>query len=80
MTIGLICALPQEHAHLETAMGAAATQEMAGVLFSVGELDGHPMVLSRAGLGKVWPKKALPRRAQLVEGAKVIIQLTVIWS
>ena len=53
MTIGLICAIPQEHAHLETAMGAAATQEMAGVLFSVGELDGHPVVLSQAGVGKV---------------------------
>jgi adenosylhomocysteine nucleosidase len=34
-------------------MGAAATQEMAGVEFSVGELDGHPVVLSRAGMGKV---------------------------
>jgi len=53
VTVGLICALPQEHAHLRTVMGAAATQEMAGVEFSVGELDGHPVVLSRAGMGKV---------------------------
>lgn len=53
MTIGLICALPQEHAHLQAAMIAAGTHELAGVEFSVGELDGHRVVLSRAGMGKV---------------------------
>ena len=53
MTVGLICALPQEHAHLLTAMSASATREMAGVDFSIGELDGHSVVLSRAGMGKV---------------------------
>jgi len=53
VTVGLICALPQEHAHLLTAMSASATREMAGVDFSIGELDGHRVVLSRAGMGKV---------------------------
>ena len=53
MTIGLICALPQEHAHLQTAMTAAMTHDLAGVEFSVGQLDGHQVVLSRAGMGKV---------------------------
>lgn len=34
-------------------MAAATTREVAGVQFDVGELDGHPVVLSRAGIGKV---------------------------
>ena len=53
MTIGLMCALAQEHDHLHTAMAAAVTHDLAGVQFSVGELDGHRVVLSRAGMGKV---------------------------
>ena len=53
MTIGLVCALPQEHAHLLAAMTASETQEIAGVAFGVGELDGHRVVLSLAGMGKV---------------------------
>lgn len=53
MTVGLICALPQEHAHLRTAMADAAPMQTAGVQFSVGELDGHRVVLSQAGMGKV---------------------------
>lgn len=34
-------------------MKAAANHTMAGVEFSVGDLDGHPVVLSQAGMGKV---------------------------
>ena len=48
-----MCALPQEHAHLQTAMTSALTHNLAGVEFSVGDLDGHRVVLSRAGMGKV---------------------------
>ena len=48
-----MCALPQEHAHLQTAMTSALTHTLAGVEFSVGDLDGHRVVLSRAGMGKV---------------------------
>ena len=36
-----------------SAMTAVATQEIAGIAFSVGRLDGHQVVLSRAGMGKV---------------------------
>ena len=53
MTVGLICALPQEHGHLLAAMSVAATHEMAGVEFSLGDLDGHSVVLALAGMGKV---------------------------
>lgn len=53
MTVGIICALPQEHAHLLTAMTAVVTHDIAGVEFSAGELDGHRAVLARAGMGKV---------------------------
>ena len=53
VTIGLICALPQEHAHLMAAMTETATHEIGGIAFSVGELDGCQVVLSRAGMGKV---------------------------
>jgi len=53
VTIGLICALPQEHAHLVNAMTGVATQQIGGAGFSVGDLDGHRVVLSLAGVGKV---------------------------
>ena len=53
VTIGLLCALPQEYEHLLTAMAGVATHTVADIEFSVGELDGHRVVLSRAGMGKV---------------------------
>lgn len=53
MTLGLICALPQERAHLLHAMAAVDTLEVGGAEFLVGELDGHNVVLSQAGMGKV---------------------------
>jgi adenosylhomocysteine nucleosidase len=51
--VGLICALPQEHAHLLGAMSVTATHRIAGVEFTAGELDGHAAVLAAAGMGKV---------------------------
>lgn len=53
MTVGLICALAQEHAHLHNAMSEVKRHETAGVPFSIGLLDGHRVVLSQAGMGKV---------------------------
>jgi len=53
MTVGLICALAQEHAHLRNAMSGVTRHETAGVPFSIGLLDGHRVVLSQAGMGKV---------------------------
>jgi adenosylhomocysteine nucleosidase len=53
VTIGLICALPQEQAHLSAAMTTTETHEIAGVGFCVGDIDGHRVVLTRSGMGKV---------------------------
>lgn len=53
MTIGLICAIPQELAHLRSALAAATTTVAGGALFEQGHLDGHAVVLVGAGIGKV---------------------------
>jgi len=53
MTIGLICALPQERAHLLHAMREIDVFEVGGAEFGVGDLDGHSVVLAQAGMGKV---------------------------
>ena len=53
MTIGLICAIPQELAHLRAALDSAETVEVAHVRFDRGRLDGHEVVLVGAGIGKV---------------------------
>jgi adenosylhomocysteine nucleosidase len=53
MTIGLMCAIPQELAHLRTALNDAKGEEVAQVGFASGELDGHYVVLAGAGIGKV---------------------------
>ncbi len=51
--IGLICALPQELAHLRGALVAARTVSVANFRFDEGMLDGHRVVLVGAGMGKV---------------------------
>ncbi len=53
MTIGLICAIPQELAHLRNALAHAWSEELAHARFDKGGLDGHEVVLAGAGIGKV---------------------------
>ena len=53
MTIGLICAIPQELAHLREALEAKSSVTVAGLRFEHGRLDGHEVVLVGAGIGKV---------------------------
>lgn len=53
MTIGVICAIPQEWAYLRSALSAADREQIARITFDTGELDGHPVVLAAAGMGKV---------------------------
>ena len=53
MTIGLICAIPQELAHLRNALAHAWSEEIAHARFDKGGLDGHEVVLAGAGIGKV---------------------------
>jgi adenosylhomocysteine nucleosidase len=53
MTIGLICALPQEIDHLRDAMSGCRREFVARLHFDVGELDGHECVLAESGMGKV---------------------------
>lgn len=53
MRIGIICAIPQELAHLEQVFGEAAAVERAGLRFLCGRLEGRDVVLVGAGIGKV---------------------------
>jgi adenosylhomocysteine nucleosidase len=53
MTIGLICAIPQELAHLRAALEASHTVEVAHARFDLGRIDGHAVALVGAGIGKV---------------------------
>ncbi len=53
MTIGLICAIPQELEHLRNALAHAWREEIALARFDKGGLDGHEVVLAGAGIGKV---------------------------
>ena len=53
MTIGIICAIPQELGHLRAALAHHETVELARLRFDLGELDGGAVVLVGAGIGKV---------------------------
>jgi adenosylhomocysteine nucleosidase len=53
VTVGLICAIPQELAHLREALVHAETAGVAHARFDRGSLDGHEVVLVGAGIGKV---------------------------
>jgi len=51
--IGVICAIPQELAELRAALDHDIRFEMGGFAFDKGRLDGRPVILAEAGIGKV---------------------------
>jgi adenosylhomocysteine nucleosidase len=53
VTIGLLCALPQELTHLRALLDDVTTTDLAHIRFDEGILDGHRVVLAGAGMGKV---------------------------
>jgi adenosylhomocysteine nucleosidase len=53
MTIGILCAIPQELVHLRDALAGERAETVAGLRFDRGRLDGHEVVLVGAGIGKV---------------------------
>ncbi len=53
MSIGIICAIPEELDHLRAALEANGRHVRAGVEFLTGTLDGQPVVLVGGGVGKV---------------------------
>ncbi len=53
MTVGLLCAIPQELDHLQAALVPGGTETIAGLRFDRGTLDGREVVLVGAGIGKV---------------------------
>jgi adenosylhomocysteine nucleosidase len=53
VTIGLICAIPEELAHLREVMDGAQTATVAHAQFHEGVLDGRQVVLAGSGMGKV---------------------------
>ncbi|ULN49298.1 5'-methylthioadenosine/adenosylhomocysteine nucleosidase [Mycolicibacterium goodii] len=53
MTIGLICALPQELVHLRDLMSDVDVVRHAHTSFETGTLDGREVVVAGTGMGKV---------------------------
>jgi adenosylhomocysteine nucleosidase len=53
MTIGIICAIPQELGHLRQALAHRETVEVARLRFDLGALDAGEVALVGAGIGKV---------------------------
>ena len=51
--IGLVCAIPEELAHHRALLNNSSTTALAHFRFDAGTLDGHPVVLVGAGMGKV---------------------------
>lgn len=51
--IGLICAVPEEIGHFGAHLHVATVTDLAGFRFLAGDLDGVPVVLVEAGIGKV---------------------------
>jgi adenosylhomocysteine nucleosidase len=53
VTLGVMCAIPQELDHLLGALADGETQLVAGARFHTGILGGHRVVLADTGMGKV---------------------------
>jgi adenosylhomocysteine nucleosidase len=53
VTIGVICAIPQEWAYLHSVLASPSREQVAYVTFESGELGGYRVVLAAAGMGKV---------------------------
>jgi adenosylhomocysteine nucleosidase len=53
VTIGLICAIPQELTHLRTILTDSHSAQAAHTVFDSGTIDGHDVVLAGSGMGKV---------------------------
>lgn len=53
MPIGVICAIPQELTHLLDLLDTPRRVQTAGTEFASGLIDGVPVVLAGAGMGKV---------------------------
>ncbi|CAA0120179.1 5'-methylthioadenosine/S-adenosylhomocysteine nucleosidase [Mycolicibacterium vanbaalenii] len=53
MTIGLICAIEPERAHLGRELTRARSELIGHARFDSGQLDGHDVVLVGGGMGKV---------------------------
>lgn len=53
MTIGILCAIPQELAHLERLLQSDTNERRGGLAFRRGRLEGRDVVLVGAGIGKV---------------------------
>lgn len=51
--LGLISAIPQELAHFGAELEIDSTREIGGIAFRIARLDGLPLVVAEAGLGKV---------------------------
>jgi adenosylhomocysteine nucleosidase len=53
VTIGVMCAIPQEWAYLRSVLSCDLTEEIAHITFDTGELEAQRVVLAAAGMGKV---------------------------
>lgn len=53
MTIGLICAIPQELTHLHDVLADSHSRRVAHTVFHTGTLDGRDVVLAGSGMGRV---------------------------
>jgi adenosylhomocysteine nucleosidase len=55
VTIGLICAIPQELAHLRDVLADSRSEEAAHTVFHTGTIDGHDVVLAGSGMARSTP-------------------------